>query len=109
MSSKHITYGVLVIIVGVLILVSLPYVEHDLSVGLGGLNKKVSTREISLNPLQTISMKFNLTKGDVVSINIKLSNGNARVLLNLKIPLEIISSRQIMFQTAMNIGLKLLR
>ena len=86
MNSKHVTYGVLVIIVGVLILVSLPYVGHDLSVGLGSLNKKVSTRKISLNPLQTASIKFNLTKGDAVSINIKLSNENTRVLLNLKNP-----------------------
>ena len=86
MSSKYIAYGVLVIVVGVLILFSLPYVHHNLGVGLGTLNKEKFTREISLYPLQTVSIKFNLTKGDAVNINVKLSSENTRVLLNLKNP-----------------------
>lgn len=86
MTEKYVVYGVLIIVVGIIILLSLPYAQHTLSVALGTLNKKTLTKKIVLNPFQTTSIEFNLTKGDVVYINIKMVNTNNRVLLTLKDP-----------------------
>lgn len=87
MNRKNTVYGVLIIVIGILILVTLPYVRYGISVSIGAFNKKVITKEFTLEPLATEALKINLTKGDSVKINVGVSGENDQVTLAIKNPI----------------------